>query len=173
MPTVSRVAMEGDLERLASIVARRLSSSHQRIAIAESCTGGLLCSSLTDISGASTWFERGWIVYSNEAKTESLGVSPQLIEAHGAVSVEVAEAMVLGVIETVDVDWAVAISGIAGPMNDEGMKSVGTVCIAVANRIRSVTRQREFSGDRSSNKRFFTCMALEMILEAWEDTEEE
>ena len=173
MPPVIRVGMEGDLERLASIVARRLSSSSQRIAIAESCTGGLLCSSLTDISGASKWFERGWVVYSNEAKIESLGVPIELIEVHGAVSVEVAEAMVLGVMQTVDVDWAVAISGIAGPKNDDGMKAVGTVCIAVANRKRSVTRQREFSGDRSSNKRFFTCMALEMILETWEEPEEE
>ena len=173
MPATGRLAMEGDLERLASIVARRLNSSYQRIAIAESCTGGLLCSSLTDISGASVWFERGWVVYSNEAKTESLGVPAELIETHGAVSVEVAEAMVHGVIDTVDVDWGVAISGIAGPTNDDGMKSVGTVCIAVANRRRSVVRQREFSGDRSSNKRFFTCMALEMILEVWEEPEEE
>ena len=96
--------MDGELERLASILARRMTLHQKRMAVAESCTGGLLSSTLTDLSGASSWFDRGWIVYSNAAKLQELGVNPVLIEEHGAVSVEVAEAMVNGVMTTKNID---------------------------------------------------------------------
>ena len=160
--------MDGELERLATILARRMTRHQKKLAVAESCTGGLLSSTLTDLSGASSWFERGWVVYSNTSKFEELGVSPTLIEEHGAVSVEVAEAMVNGVMATKDIDWGIAITGVAGPVLDESMKPIGTVCIAVANRKRAVIRQREFGGDRAANKRFFAHLAIQMIIETWD-----
>ena len=102
------------------------------VTTAESCTGGLLAKMLTDLSGSSGYFHRGFVTYSNEAKTELLGVDPQLIRQHGAVSEEVAEAMALGALDRAKAKAALAISGIAGPTGGTPTKPVGTVCIALA-----------------------------------------
>jgi nicotinamide-nucleotide amidase len=100
----------------------------KRLALAESCSGGLLAARITDLAGASEYFAGGVVAYSNEAKAELLGVDPALIEAKGAVSPEVAEAMAIGVIERFDADVAVSITGIAGPGGGSEEKPVGYVC---------------------------------------------
>jgi len=100
----------------------------RKLALAESCTGGLLAARITDLAGASEYFAGGVVSYSNEAKSELLGVDPKLIEAHGAVSPQVAEAMAIGALERFEADVAVSITGIAGPGGGSEDKPVGYVC---------------------------------------------
>jgi nicotinamide-nucleotide amidase len=99
---------------------------------AESCTGGLVAARCTDLSGSSQWFERGFVTYSNEAKHEMLGVDMALIQAHGAVSEEVARAMALGALRHSRAQVSVAITGVAGPSGGSADKPVGTVWLAWA-----------------------------------------
>jgi competence/damage-inducible protein CinA-like protein len=99
-----------------------------RLALAESCSGGLMAARITDLAGASDYFAGGVVTYSNEAKAELLGIDPALIEAHGAVSPEVAEAMAIGALERFDADVAVSITGIAGPSGGSEEKPIGYVC---------------------------------------------
>jgi nicotinamide-nucleotide amidase len=114
---------------LESARAKRL-----RLAAAESCTGGLVAATLTEIAGASDVFDRGFVTYSNAAKCEMLGVAQSLIDAHGAVSAEVARAMAVGAIERSAADIAVAVTGIAGPGGGSAEKPVGLVHFACATR---------------------------------------
>jgi nicotinamide-nucleotide amidase len=100
----------------------------RRLALAESCTGGLLAARITDLAGASEYFAGGVVAYSNEAKAELLGVDPELIEEKGAVSPEVAEAMAVGALERFGADVAVSITGVAGPSGGSDEKPVGYVC---------------------------------------------
>ena len=104
-----------------------------RIATAESCTGGLVAGAITDVAGSSDVFDRGFVTYSNAAKTEMLGVDPALIVAHGAVSEEVARAMAAGALKRSAADVAVAVTGVAGP-GGSAFKPEGRVCFAVATR---------------------------------------
>ncbi len=115
-----------DGETIDSQVARLLQG--RRLGLAESCSGGLLAARITDLPGASAYFAGGVVAYSNEAKAELLGVDPGLIEAHGAVSPEVAEAMSAGALERFGADVAVSITGIAGPDGGSEEKPVGYVC---------------------------------------------
>jgi nicotinamide-nucleotide amidase len=116
---------------LEAVVGELLRDRHLTIAVAESCTGGLLASRLTDVPGSSAYMERGIVCYSNRSKTELLGVAESLIEAHGAVSEEVAHAMARAVREGAATDIGIGITGIAGPDGGTPSKPVGTVCIAV------------------------------------------
>lgn len=120
------------------------------IATAESCTGGLLASYLTERSGSSAWFDRGWITYSNDAKTALLGVDSDLIAKHGAVSEQVAIAMAEGALLNSKAALSIAITGIAGPTGARPQKPVGTVCFAwgYASCVRAKTFY--FEGDRQS-----------------------
>ena len=118
------------VEALASLLLAR----GQLLATAESCTGGLIAASCTELAGSSAWFERGFVTYSNEAKTELLGVPPELIAHHGAVSEEVAKAMAAGALAHSRADLAVAVTGIAGPTGGSDAKPVGTVWLAWAER---------------------------------------
>lgn len=115
-------------------LARLLLARGQSLATAESCTGGLIAASCTELAGSSAWFERGFVTYSNEAKTELLGVPPELIAEHGAVSEEVARAMAAGALAHSLADIAVAVTGIAGPTGGSQAKPVGTVWLAWAER---------------------------------------
>jgi nicotinamide-nucleotide amidase len=117
-----------ELDELTSAVAAAFSQRGWTLAVAESCTGGLLAASLTDLAGSSKWFERGYVTYSNAAKVSCLEVSPLLIEAEGAVSEAVARAMVLGAQLSSGVTAAISITGIAGPGGGTAEKPVGTVC---------------------------------------------
>ncbi|TYC58712.1 CinA family protein [Rhodobacterales bacterium] len=121
-----------DLSHLAISVLDALKASGKMIATAESCTGGLICGTLTDIAGSSVAVDRGFITYSNEAKTEMLGVPPDLIAKVGAVSKEVAMAMAEGALHRSRADIAVSVTGVAGPGGGSAEKPVGTVHIAVA-----------------------------------------
>lgn len=138
---------------IVSTLAEILKSKNWKMAAAESCTGGLVCASLTEIAGSSDWFERGYITYSNEAKSECLDVSGQLIEAFGAVSEEVAKAMAEGAQVNAGVNAALSITGIAGPSGGSQTKPVGMVCFGWAIRSNSgdnriITKTMHFDGDR-------------------------
>ncbi|MCF8204183.1 MAG: nicotinamide-nucleotide amidohydrolase family protein [Methylotenera sp.] len=135
------------LHRIAAALLRR----RECFGTAESCTGGLIAAACTDLSGSSQWFERGVVTYSNEAKTELLGVPAALIARHGAVSAEVAERMAAGLLDRAPLHWALAVTGIAGPTGGTAEKPVGTVWLALAHRGQPVQVWREgFSGDRQA-----------------------
>jgi nicotinamide-nucleotide amidase len=134
-------------------LAQLLLTRKWKIALAESCTGGLVCATLTELSGSSAWFERGYITYSNQAKTECLGVPAELIESYGAVSEPVAQAMAQGAQTNAGVNIAVSITGIAGPTGGSAEKPVGTVCfgwviISQAGENVTICQTKYFSGDR-------------------------
>ncbi len=121
-----------DLAPLANDVLDELKAQGKMIATAESCTGGLICAALTEIAGSSAVVDRGFVTYSNEAKTELIGVSADLIAREGAVSKDVAIAMAEGALERSNGDISVSVTGIAGPGGGSDQKPVGTVHIAVA-----------------------------------------
>lgn len=123
-----------DITEQAIAVLNTARQHGRTIAVAESCTGGLVAAVLTDIAGSSDVFDRGWVVYSNEAKVKSLGVSLDVIETFGAVSEAVAWAMAKGALEKSSADIAVAVTGIAGPGGATEQKPVGTVVFAVARK---------------------------------------
>jgi nicotinamide-nucleotide amidase len=126
--------MSPSLAERAAALLKRYEAAGLRIATAESCTGGLVAALLTEIPGSSAVVERGFVTYSNAAKAEMLGVPPDLIAQHGAVSEEVARAMVEGALARSDADVAVAVTGIAGPGGATAAKPVGLVHFAVAAR---------------------------------------
>ncbi len=134
-----------------------------KIATAESCTGGLLAALFTEISGSSQVFECGFVTYSNEAKIEMLQVKKELLDLHGAVSAQVAEAMAQGALKNSPADLAVAITGIAGPDGGSKEKPVGLVYIAVACKNRSVVRKFNFAGDRVEVRKSSVIAALKML----------
>jgi nicotinamide-nucleotide amidase len=140
------VAM-GD-ETMAQVVTRLLLGAEKTIAVAESCTGGLIAKLLTDNAGSSAFLERGIVSYANSAKSDLLGVSEQLLLAHGAVSAECALAMVDGVRQRAKTDIGLAVTGIAGPGGGTVEKPCGTVFIALAMAQGSEVREHHFSGDR-------------------------
>jgi nicotinamide-nucleotide amidase len=126
-----------------------LCEHHWKLVTAESCTGGLISTCLTDLPGSSNWFERGFVTYSNASKEEMLSVPHDLIKRYGAVSEEVALAMALGAIEHSHGDVAVSVTGVAGPDGGTLDKPVGTVCFAWALRdLSSQTSRQQFSGNR-------------------------
>lgn len=115
-------------------LGRRLTAKKALLAVAESCTGGLVAKRVTDVAGSSGWFERGLVVYSNQAKQDLLGISADLLAQSGAVSRECAEAMARGLLVMTPAHWAVAITGIAGPGGGSPEKPVGLVWLAWAQR---------------------------------------
>ena len=123
---------DADLARLVQQVAQALTAKGWMLATAESCTGGLIAASCTDLAGSSAWFDRGAVTYSNEAKADLLGVPPELIAQHGAVSEPVARAMAEGILQRSKAHIAVAVTGIAGPGGGSPDKPVGTVWLAWA-----------------------------------------
>jgi nicotinamide-nucleotide amidase len=142
-----------------------------RVAVAESCTGGLLAASLTEIAGSSDVFERGFVTYSNAAKTELLGVPPELIAHHGAVSEPVARAMAEGALARSPADLAVAVTGIAGPGGGTAAKPEGLVHFACARRGRATHHARvEFGAlGRAEVRARSVDRALAMLAEMVDD----
>ena len=131
------------------LLADSLVKNRQMLATAESCTGGMIAAACTDLAGSSVWFERGFVTYSNQAKTQMLGVAPGLIKEHGAVSEEVVRAMVQGAIAHSRAQVAVAVTGVAGPAGGSIAKPVGTVWFGFATPMGVVTEMRHFEGDRA------------------------
>ena len=117
-----------ELEALAAKLGALLLANGEKLATAESCTGGWVAQCLTAISGSSDWFERGFVTYSNEAKQEMLGVEPETLLKHGAVSETTASAMAAGALRHSHAHWALSITGIAGPAGGSLEKPVGSVC---------------------------------------------
>ena len=156
------------LTRLAARVGRRLRANKARIVTAESCTGGFLAKCLTDLSGSSDYFDRGWVTYSNGAKQKMLGVSPALLARHGAVSEPVALAMARGALKAARATIAVSVTGIAGPTGATPGKPVGTVWIAWAcrqrGRVRAQAVHHQFRGDRDTVRRMTVAAALSGLL---------
>jgi len=120
------------------------------LATAESCTGGMISATCTGLAGSSAWFERGFVTYSNAAKTDMLGVDAALISQHGAVSEAVARAMVQGAIQHSNAQVAVAVTGVAGPTGGTAAKPVGTVWFGFATPAGIITETRRFDGDRAA-----------------------
>jgi nicotinamide-nucleotide amidase len=140
-----------DEETLEQVVGRLLHRDGQSLtlATAESCTAGLLAKLITDVAGSSQWFQTGFITYSNQSKTDSLALPPALIEAHGAVSEQVAVAMATGARTRAKTDFALSITGIAGPDGGTQAKPVGTVWIGLATPQETTARHFLFPGDRA------------------------
>ena len=158
---------EPTLAPLATAVLTLCRSKGLHLATAESCTGGMVAAALTDIAGSSDVVERGLVTYSNEAKSELLGVPEKLLETHGAVSAETAAAMAAGALGAAPVDLAVAITGIAGPGGATPTKPVGLVWFGCARRGGPVTtEQHVFPGDRAAVRLAATKRALELLLAA-------
>ncbi len=131
-------------------LADLLTQNKLTISVAESCTGGTLASTLTSLSGASVYFDRGFVTYSNKAKQDLLGVNKDTITKYGAVSEHVALEMVKGVIKNSTSDFAVAITGIAGPSGGTTTKPVGMVCFGLSTYGNNLTSTQLFKGDRLS-----------------------
>ncbi len=162
---------------LASRLARKLKLLGWTVTTAESCTGGMLTSSLTDISGASIWFRQGWVTYSNEAKMKELGVAPENFKGDtvpGAVSFPVAFGMAQGAVRRSGADIGISITGIAGPGGGTEAKPVGLAFVCAYNRQADaflVRSTKNHEGDRSTNKQLFVSLALETALNLIEGLE--
>ncbi len=165
-PTPSHL-LPDDVIALAERVVRENIAAGRRLAVAESCTGGLVSAALTEIGGSSAVFDRGFVTYSNEAKHQLLGVSVDIIDTFGAVSVACAWAMAQGVLKHSNADVAVSISGIAGPDGGTPQKPVGLVVFAKAERGSTavVAEERQLDGSsRAAVRRQATLIALELLL---------
>ncbi|TJY56637.1 CinA family protein [Sinimarinibacterium sp. CAU 1509] len=153
-------------DALVEPIALQLEQHGQTLAVAESCTGGMIAAALTDRAGSSMWFDRGYVTYSNAAKQDLLGVPEAVIAIHGAVSQATALAMAGGVLVRAPVHWAIAVTGIAGPGGGSEDKPVGTVWIAWAERGgRTVAQQFAFDGDRAAIRAQSVAAALGGLLQ--------
>ena len=177
--TLSMHPTATDDQSIEATVGHRLTSRDDRIAVAESLTGGLVCSRLTDIPGASAYVDRGVVTYSNPAKQTELGVSREALDAHGAVSKPVAAEMAQGVRDTANTTWGVSTTGIAGPTGETDDKPIGLVYIGVAYAApwgsdKSFVRvtQQIFDGDRTAVKSKATTEALTMLSAAIDEVSE-
>ena len=158
-----------EIEALAKRVVEENAKAGRKVALAESCTGGLVCGALTEIPGSSSVLDRGFVTYSNQAKMELLGVPQDIIETFGAVSVACVWAMAQGALKKSNADVAVAISGVAGPDGGSEHKPVGTVVFAQAKRgeenAEPVAEMRKLDGSsRAEVRRQATLVALELLL---------
>ena len=159
------------LETAVATLGAALRARGAMLAAAESCTGGLIAAACTALAGSSDWFERGFVTYSDAAKTDMLGVEPALIAAHGAVSAEVARAMAEGALAQSRATWAVAVTGIAGPGGATPGKPVGTVWIATAARAGAAeAKLLQASGDRAAIRQQSLVRALAQVLARVEAT---
>ncbi len=153
------------VDRFAVELGRALAARGWCCATAESCTGGLVAGAITDVAGSSDWFDRGFVTYSNEAKTELLGVAAETLARYGAVSEATAQAMVEGALAASRANLAVAVTGIAGPGGGSTGKPVGTVCFAWMRRGETaITVTRLFTGDRRAVRRAAVAEALAGML---------
>lgn len=148
-----------------ALAASSLIKNGWHLATAESCTGGLMAATCTDIAGSSNWFERGFVTYSNEAKTELLGVPQGLIALHGAVSEPVVRAMAAGALAHSPVQVAIAVTGVAGPGGGSTDKPVGTVWFGFALPSGIVSEVKHFEGNRAAVRQATVQHALARVAE--------
>lgn len=147
------------------LLAQALVARGWKLAAAESCTGGLIAAACTELAGSSDWFERGFVTYSNEAKSESLGVDAALIAQHGAVSELVARAMAFGAVRHSRAQVGVAVTGIAGPTGGSAQKPVGTVWFGFHVDGRLSSEMVRFDGDRAAVRAATVDHALQRLLD--------
>ena len=157
--------MNLDSEELLEKISTILKEKNLRIGTAESCTGGLISHFFTNISGSSDYFDRGIVSYSNQAKTELLGVSEDILNRYGAVSEQVAKGMAEGVRKRSSVDIGIATTGIAGPTGGTKEKPVGLVYIAISTIDTTQVKKFQFSGTRLENKDSTLNATLRMLLD--------
>ncbi|MCT7375376.1 CinA family protein [Chelativorans salis] len=157
-----------DIEMLAVKVLRTFEERGWMLATAESCTGGMIAAAITDLTGASNVLERGFVTYSNEAKVEMLGVSPETLAAHGAVSAETAREMAAGALAHSRADVVVSVTGVAGPGGGTAEKPVGLVWFGLAMKGQEPrTEKRQFaSSERALVRRDSVATALGLLLDA-------
>jgi nicotinamide-nucleotide amidase len=160
---VSRYIYGTDEEDLETVLGRMLAQRKLTIAVAESCTGGLIAHRLTNVSGSSTYFERGVVTYSDASKTELLRVPPDVIGAHGAVSRETAESMASGIRGAARTDIGLSTTGIAGPSGGTPSKPVGTVWIGIADTAGTLAVKFNFGEGRVRIKERASQAALELV----------
>ena len=154
------------LETLAARVGERLREHGALLVTAESCTGGWVSQAVTAIAGSSEWFERGFVVYSNAAKQELLGVKRETLQCHGAVSEQTALELAVGALQRSRGTITVAVTGVAGPSGGSAAKPVGFVCFAWATQQGAKSESRNFAGDREAVRRQSVERALSGVLEA-------
>lgn len=167
LQTLGKNLVSAKGEGIEEWIVRRLAAIGRTLSTAESCTGGLLASRITDVSGSSKVFNRGFVTYSNESKSDLLGVSPSLLSEHGAVSEPVARAMAEGGLRGANSDFSLALTGVAGPDGGSPDKPVGTVFIAMAQASKPTHCQKyNFPVDRATFKQLATQAALDMLRRA-------
>ena len=149
------------LKDLAMAVGERLQHENEKLALAESCTGGWIAKACTDVAGSAAWFAGGWVSYSNEAKQTMVGVDPVTLAENGAVSEAVVREMARGAQRIAGTAYACAVSGIAGPTGGSDDKPVGLVWIAWAHGESLETERFQFGGDREQVRRRTVAAALE------------
>lgn len=150
---------------LISTLSIKLTNLKWMLSTAESCTGGMIASHCTDLAGSSTWFDRGFVSYSNDAKTQMLGVDAQLIATHGAVSEPIAQAMAIGAIYHSKSTVSIAVTGVAGPSGGSLEKPVGAVWIAWCVDGQISTQLKHFEGNRSQIRNATMDYALQGLID--------
>ena len=163
--------MDETIQAAAARLVRRLKEGNHTLTLAESCTGGLLASTLTDIAGASSWFKKSWVTYANEAKVNELGVDPEELASRGAVSAQVAIMMAKGALKRAEANFAISVTGIAGPTNEGSKKPVGTVYVGIASHTGWANAIRtQIGGTRAENKAGFVYFALLTAMQCWDES---
>ena len=163
--------MDANIQAAAAKLVRRLKEGEYSLTLAESCTGGLLASTLTDIAGASSWFKKSWITYANEAKIRELGVDEEELASKGAVSAQVAIMMAKGALKRAEANFAISVTGIAGPTNEGSKKPVGTVYVGIASHTGWANAIRtQIGGTRAENKAGFVYFALLTAMQCWDES---
>ena len=163
--------MDETIQAAAARLVRRLKQGNHTLTLAESCTGGLLASTLTDIAGASSWFKKSWVTYANEAKVNELGVDPEELASKGAVSAQVAIMMAKGALKRAEANFAISVTGIAGPTNEGSKKPVGTVYVGIASHTGWANAIRtQIGGTRAENKAGFVYFALLTAMQCWDES---
>ena len=159
--------MDHEIFTLAQIVGQALQTQQKKLVTAESCTGGWISQALTDVPGSPLWFDRGFVTYSNAAKIQMLGVNPLTLELYGAVSAETVSEMVTGALIHSDADFALAVTGIAGPSGGTEQKPVGTIFVAWTSKLNGYkVLQENLSGDRQEIRRQTVVIALKGLADS-------
>ena len=160
--------MDEEVQALAARLVRRLREVNATITLAESCTGGLLASTLTDIAGASEYFNQSWVCYSYQSKINELNVEKELLASKGAVNAQVAIQMAEGARERSGADIAISITGIAGPVAPNSNKPVGLVYVGIASAHWANAESVQMGGNRFENKVSFVHFALKTAIDCWD-----
>ncbi|QQA75016.1 nicotinamide-nucleotide amidase [Pectobacterium parmentieri] len=159
---------EADILRLSALVGEQLKARGATLTCAESCTGGWLAKSITDVAGSSGWFDYGFVTYSNLAKQRLVNVSAETLERHGAVSEDVVNEMAAGALRAASADFSISVSGVAGPDGGTEDKPVGTVWFGFTDKQGGgFARKMRFSGDRNAVRLQSVHFALQTLLDAF------